>query len=148
MGVGRNRRALRTSESGAALVEFAVVLPVLLLILLGILDFGRAMNYFNDATQMANEGARWAAVNRNPGSSTLAQYILEQADTTELRDHSQVCISFPTGSSRIGDPVRVTVTTDFSFLPFLDLASVTMRGEAVMRLEQLPSNYSAECSSS
>src|SRR5919201_4870511 len=79
-------RRLRDDESGVALVEFALVLPLLLILLFGMLDFGRAFNYWIDATHLANEGARWAVVNKNPGTGSLEQFIQEQADTDELRN--------------------------------------------------------------
>jgi Flp pilus assembly protein TadG len=142
--------AFAKRRDGAAAVEFAVVLPVLLLMVFGILDFSRAMNYDNDATHLANEGARWAVVNANPGSGTLQSYIKSQGVTSELQNNSTVCISFPNGTPKVGDPVSVTVAVKFTWLPFIDKAvgspgSTTMTGKAVMRLEQLPTNYSAGC---
>ena len=68
-------------EHGVALVEFALILPVLALMLFGMLDFGKAFNYWIDETHLANEGARWAVVNKNPASSgTLQAYIRDQGD--------------------------------------------------------------------
>jgi Flp pilus assembly protein TadG len=145
-------------ESGAALTEFALVLPVLLVLLLGILDFGKAFNYWIDQTHLANEAARWAVVNQNPGAGTLQNYIQQQATTQELRAGgtgsvpaaAQVCIAFPSGTARVGDPVNVTVSTTYNWLPFLsdriDIASTTIRGSATMRLEAVPTAYSAGCS--
>lgn len=141
-------------ESGTAAVEFAVVLPLLLLIVFGILDFGRALNYSNDATHLANEGARWAVVDSNPGapSQTLQQYILNQANGTEMMDNATVCIGFPAGGTPgAGYPVEVTVTVNFDWMPFLRNAvfggntSSTLTGKAVMRLERPPSGYGAGC---
>jgi len=97
-------------------------------------------------------------VNKNPGgtTSTLQQYIKAQADTPELRDGGtdsvpdsmKVCIEFPQGQV-VGAPVTVTVSTNYHWLPFLADAlsgtSVTVRGSATMRLEALPTNYSAGC---
>jgi Flp pilus assembly protein TadG len=57
-------RSLRR-ESGQALVEFALVLPVLMLLVMGIVDFGFAFNQWNTAQNAAREGARMAAVNSN-----------------------------------------------------------------------------------
>ena len=57
-------------ESGVALVEFAMVLPLLLILLLLILDFGRAINYWIDTTHLASEGARLAAVDKAPGGTS------------------------------------------------------------------------------
>ncbi len=51
----------RTTDRGAAVVEFALLLPVLLLILFGLIDFGRALNAQITLTQAAREGARLAA---------------------------------------------------------------------------------------
>jgi Flp pilus assembly protein TadG len=49
-------------EKGAVAVEMAIVLPLLLLILLGIMEFGRALNVQVSLTQAAREGARYAAI--------------------------------------------------------------------------------------
>jgi Flp pilus assembly pilin Flp len=147
-------------EDGAALVEFALVLPLLLVLLLGMLEFGKAFNYWIDATHLANQGARWAVVNRNPGTGTLQDYIQGQANTLELRDggtpsipagdEAEVCISFPLGSSNVGDPVQVTVTATYHWLPFvgdrISSTAVTISGSATMRLEAPPTNYGAGCS--
>ena len=146
-------------ESGVALVEFALVLPILLVILFGVLDFGKAFNYWIDETHLSNTGARWAVVNKNPsgGSVSLQQYIRQQANTAELRNGGtasigsglQVCITFPAGTSNVGDPVRVQVSTTYNWIPFLgdriNVASTPLRGTATMRLEARPTNYSAGC---
>src|SRR5690349_9141530 len=59
-------RALRRDQCGTAVVEFALVAPILFLLVFGILDFGRALNYYNQMTQLAGQGARAAAVDNNP----------------------------------------------------------------------------------
>ena len=50
-----------------------LVLPLLLVILFAMLDFGRVFNYWIDSTHLANEGARWAVVNNNPNTSGTLQ---------------------------------------------------------------------------
>ena len=60
-------RAFRRDERGTALVEFALIAPLLFLLLFGIIDFGRALDYYNQVTQLAGQGARAAAVNRYAG---------------------------------------------------------------------------------
>src|SRR4051812_18664552 len=116
------------NESGTALVEFAFVLPLLLVLVLGIADFGRAFNYWIDSTHLANVTARYAAVNKNPGaadSRTLQRHMELQASTKELRDGSSqqtpvhVCVSFPLGTSNVGDPVKVEVKSTWSWLQYL-----------------------------
>jgi Flp pilus assembly protein TadG len=154
-------KALRRShdERGAALVEFALVLPLLLILVFGMLEFGKAFNYWIDTTHLANEGARWAVVNYNPGAGTLQEYVKGQANTVELRDggtssipagdEAEVCISFPNGSANVGDPVHVTVTATYHWIPFvadrISSANVTISGSATMRLEAQPTNYGEGC---
>src|SRR5205823_4816497 len=97
-GTVRSQPLLLADERGVALVEFALVLPLLLLLLLGMIDVGKAVNYWNDETHLANEAARYAAVNKNPGpQSTLNQSILNQADTTELKNGGTT--SLPAGET-------------------------------------------------
>jgi hypothetical protein len=142
-----------TAEDGQALVEFALVLPVLLLVVMGILWFGRALNYSQDETHLANVGARYAAVDSNPGapSQSLKEWILGQIDTPELKNGgtntvpnpAALSICFPNGTSNVGDPVKVSITSTFHFIPILNLAPVTITRSAVMRIEVAPTNYSA-----
>lgn len=99
-------------------------------------------------------------MNKNPGGGgqTLQEYIRDQADTAELRnggtsavsDPLTVCIGFPAGTGNIGDPVEVTVSTDYNFLNYLQVktsvTSKTITGSSTMRLEQTPTNFSEGCS--
>jgi Flp pilus assembly protein TadG len=152
------RRSPHPREAGVALAEFALVLPILLVLLFGMVDFGKAFNYWIDATHLANEGARWAVVNKNPGSGTLQGYIRDQANTPELRDGGsssvpgpvQVCVSFPNGTTNVGDPVHVTVEADYNWIPFLGnrvgTFTTTLSGSSTMRLEAKPTVYAAGCS--
>jgi Flp pilus assembly protein TadG len=148
------------AQSGQAMVEMALVLPLLLVILLGMLDFGKAFNYWIDETHLASEGARLAAVNTSStltGGKSIAQYIQQQADTNELLNggttqvpqRARVCVSFPNGTTNVGDPVKVTVSISYNWLPFITnqvggAASTTVSGSSVMRLEAKPT-YTAGC---
>jgi hypothetical protein len=58
-------RRLRASRRGQALVEFALVFPIAMLLLLAVFDVGRAVFAYNGLTNAAREGARFAAVNQN-----------------------------------------------------------------------------------
>jgi len=67
---------IRAKDRGAAVVEFALLLPVLLLLLFGIIDFGRALNAQITITQAAREGARLVALNQpNVVSRTQAAAV-------------------------------------------------------------------------
>jgi Flp pilus assembly protein TadG len=144
------------------MVEMALALPLLLIVLLGILDFGRALNYWLDENNLAAQGARWASVNKNPGTGTLQQYIKSQADANELKNGgspsvptaAQVCVSFPTNaatgtSAQVGDPIKVSVSTNYHWLAYVSskigIMQTTVAGSSTMRLETTPTTYSAGC---
>ena len=149
------RRRLK-GERGVAMVEFALVLPLLMLVLVGIFEFGRVFNYWISTNHIANQGARFAVVDVNPSTTTgesLQTYLKNSALTAELRNGLSVCIDYPNdpGSthSSVGDPVRVRVRKAFNFVPFINLSPIIFQGEAVMRIERLegalhttPSKYS------
>ena len=149
-------RSAPSNEAGVALVEFALVLPVLLLLVIGMLDFGKAFHYWIDETHLANQGARWAVVNKYPGPGTLQQYLKQQATTGELRNGGpsvpaglQICVSFPSGTAKVGDPVHVRATATYKWMSFLGLSlgitQTTITGSATMRLEAVPTTYAAGC---
>ncbi|HEX6714848.1 MAG TPA: TadE/TadG family type IV pilus assembly protein [Thermoleophilaceae bacterium] len=151
-----------SDESGAAIVEFALMLPFVCLIFFAIIDFGRAFNYWVDTTHLASEGARLAAVDKVPaGSGGLQAYIRSKADTAELRDGGtswidsplEVCVN-PGPGDAVGDPIEVTVTTTYNLLPVDSLpipglkdipANVQIHGSATMRREALATNVSPGC---
>lgn len=63
---------LMKSERGAASVEFALLVPILIMILLGIMEFGRAYNVQVSLTNAAREGARSMAINKDQGTARAA----------------------------------------------------------------------------
>lgn len=126
-------------------MEFAFVLPLLLVLVIGMMDFGKAMNYWLDQNHLASMGARWAAVNNNPGPGTLQQSIRAGAETAELQT-ANVCIALPSGA-KVGEPVKVTMRYRYTWLPFvtkhMGIAPISIGATATMRLEALPTTYTA-----
>jgi TadE-like protein len=59
----RPTRRVNNSESGQAATEFALILVPMLILVGGIIYFGIGLNYWLDMNKVANQGARWAAVN-------------------------------------------------------------------------------------
>ena len=154
-------RAILRDERGQAAVEFALVVPVICLLILALIDFGKAVNYWLDANHLAAEGARAAAVvgvTAQPGGN-LSSWIQQQAETKELRNGTgsvtspaKVCVSFLTGpsgtSGRIGDPVKVTVTAPYKFIPFVGGGTFNITATSEMRLERQPDpSLNGQCSS-
>jgi len=138
----RARGRWARDESGQAAVEFALVVPLLCLIIIAILHFGKVMNYWLDLNQVASEGARKAAVNTYTTDAQYDTYIRSRLETAELRTGgttpipaaSTVAICLLPGQRNVGDPVTVQVAVLYS-LPFIG-KTVTIRGSATMRLEQ------------
>jgi Flp pilus assembly protein TadG len=139
----RLRRHAR-QDRGQALVEFAIVLPVLILIIMGILYFGRYENYANQETELAGQAARWAAVDVNPSSTlTLQNYVKSQASgelangSGDVTSAMKVFIYYPTGSSNaVGNSVRACLTATVRF-PFLAGMTQAITQTATMRIEQV-----------
>jgi Flp pilus assembly protein TadG len=162
--INSGQKSLKDNR-GTALAELALVLPLLLLLIMGMLDFGKAFNEWIDETHLANEGARLAAVGYLGASCTsaanpnvcIAQQIQESANIAELKsgrtggpyaaaqDAARVCISYPVNPAtnshgQVGDPVQVTVQTTYHWLNYLvsqvDFAATPIVGKATMRLER------------
>jgi len=72
-----SRRVGRTQGRGQALVEFALIIPLVLLLMMSVFDFGRAIYALNAVGNAAREGVRTAIVNQNV--SEIAQRAADQA---------------------------------------------------------------------
>jgi Flp pilus assembly pilin Flp len=125
------------NERGTAVVEFALVALPLCLIVFGILDFGRALNYYNNLTQLAGQGARAATVNQNPNggaaTSNFQQILACDAASGELRKGVNVQIA--STPSNVGDPVTVTAYFDFHFIPLLGIGTIRLSATQTERNE-------------
>jgi Flp pilus assembly protein TadG len=128
-------RALVRSQHGQAIVETALIMPVLLLMILGMVELGRISNAYLMVTHAARHGARFGAVG---GSNTeiidKVNYAAATLDTTKL----QVTID-PADNRVGGSDIRVTVNYPVQLLtpvlssfltnPFVVGGKVTMRVE-------------------
>ncbi|WP_271189104.1 TadE/TadG family type IV pilus assembly protein [Dactylosporangium matsuzakiense] len=110
-GVG----ALRGDDTGAAAVEFAIVLPVLLLIVFAIVDFGRAYNQRLLLNQAAREGARAEAVGLS------AQTQVDNVMGGSGKATATVAVACPAGAAtNVSAKVVVTAT----FTPATQISSI------------------------
>lgn len=128
------RRA--ASESGQSFVEFAFVMPFLVFLVLGIVQFGRGFHDYITITDAARVGAREAAVHRTTACSSATTKI---SGMGVIPTGSIVACS--TSGPNVGDQVTVTVTSSFSVgLPgFLGVPPMnrafTIQGVAKERME-------------
>jgi Flp pilus assembly pilin Flp len=156
---GNTIKRLHREERGVAMVELAIALPVLLVVLLGIVEFGRALVYWNDTTQIASVGARWAIVNEWPGKGTQS---LQDAIKLEVPaqqgweglsddlDEPVIELLDADGNGTycdVGDAVRVTVAFTFrwTFMPsWIGVSDRKIVSTATMRLENLPDGWTPD----
>ncbi len=140
-------------QSGQALVEFALTLPILLFLLLGILSVGFWMNAQQVATQAARLGAQQLALsNSNTAAQTAAFSQMQSIDVHagQVGSRSSVVIN-PASESDLGrkrgNIVSVSVTYTLPFVSFPLLGSDTndlvaqfrqVQGVAVVRMECAP----------
>ena len=114
-------------EKGASAVEFALILPVLTLLLLSIFQFGLAYNNYLAITHAAREGARMAAVGQFDESAVMAQaYPVSPTSVT---------IAYPNGETH-GEAVEVTVRYNLTIdLPMFGVQTIPLVSRARMRIE-------------
>lgn len=114
-------------DKGAAMVEIALILPLLLVLLFGIIEFGRAYNATISMQAAAREGARELALRRPPGQVDAA--VRDAAPSVDIDSISQ------TACPATGDgDARVVVTEGFTFgIPFVPLGTRTLSATGVMR---------------
>jgi Flp pilus assembly protein TadG len=136
------------SESGQATLEFALVLPVVVLVLFGIALFGLALNDWIDETQLASQAARFAAVNNEHGTGTeiepgnFLKWVTEQGDNKEFVKGAKAEMCSPT--SQLGDYVKVRVTYNYTWLGMANIlgteAQTPLTSTATQRIEVPPKN--------
>ena len=112
------------------MLEFALVLPVLLLLVFGIIEFGRAYNAQITLSHAAREAAReYALTQDQTAGETRAEEAATSLDTTLLTYAWQVC-----DSATAGDPTGVTISYPFELvIPLFPSGPITISAESVTR---------------
>ena len=123
-------------EDGVAMTEFALILPIFMIIVAGMLGFGRVFFYWIQANHVANETARWAIVDRNPYAPTTLQAHGANSASGEFNSNTTVCITRE-GDKNLGAPLKVTVSKPFTFVPILEIGKITIQAASTMRIERL-----------
>lgn len=128
------------SERGAAAVEFALIVPVLLLLLFGIIEFGRVYNTQIELTGAAREGARTMAIGNNPAAARAAARAGAPSLNPALTDEQLAvatnganpasCLKAP-GAANLS--VTVTASYPLTFLTGMFGKTITISGKAVMQ---------------
>ena len=142
-----NTTNIRRRERGAALLEAAITVPIILLISVGIFEFGRAYQTWQVLTNAAREGARLAVINgstdadvttrvRNymtagqlPNASTATVTIDRGVGLSGADTASQITISYPFQFMVLNPVIRLVTPSSTTGAP------ITMQSTALMRNE-------------
>lgn len=131
-------------EAGQSLVELAIALPILLAVVVGIFEFGRAWNVRQVLTAAAREGARLAVIPDATQPEVEAE--IDERLTAAGLESGDVTTSIEGMDDGLGEPTTVTLTTEYTFEflgPVVSLiggdgttgGTVTLAGISVMRNE-------------
>lgn len=124
------------NNRGQALLEFALILPLLILLLMGIIEFGRIFNAYIVLNHLSREGARYAATGES--YTTIHDMITDGAAVLGAGS-LQITISPAQSHLTRGNPVTVKLEFDLPlFIPLINnLLSNPMHltAETTMRVE-------------
>lgn len=141
-------KRIKHNEHGAALIEFALIVPILLALLIGIIEFGWIYNGYISITGAAREGARLAA--RGEPTNVIGDAIEKHAYNFDEENEGSISFTitegYPDGID-IGGEITVRVEGKLpllvkffggedSIIPFPNLSDpIPMSAEATMRRE-------------
>ena len=141
-------------DRAQALVETALVLPLLLMLIVGLFDVGRAVWLSNTLATAVREGSRYGIVHgalsgspTGPGSASYTPPNIDTVITTQVRNYSggvpsslTVLSTWPDGNANRGS--RIVVSASFLFIPILSQVflggglNVTLQSSSTLVIEQ------------
>lgn len=136
------RKILHRKEDGQAMLEFALVLPIFLLILCGIIDFGWLFYNQLALNNICREGARYAVVNTDENYSVdeILRHIDTYIEDTYVIGDVDITVTYSRPLDPIGGDVTVAVQKEFRYLTPV-ISTVTGRAtrplvaEVIMKVE-------------
>lgn len=148
------RRSSFSNDRAQALVETALVLPLLLLLIVGLFDVGRAVWLSNTLATAVREGSRYGVVHgalsgapTGPGSATYTPPDTDTAITAHVRRYASgvpgsltVRSTWPDGNANRGS--RIVVSASFPFVPILSQVflggglGITLQSSSTLVIDQ------------
>ncbi|ADK15933.1 MULTISPECIES: TadE/TadG family type IV pilus assembly protein [Clostridium] len=124
------------NEKGQALVEFAIILPILLLIVMGIVQFGMVINSYITIENASREGARAGIIG---STDQEIQYLIVTTSPNLDPKNLTVTITPSESSRRSGDSLIVKVTYKYNLtVPIISSLFnnvIVLNGQTTMRVE-------------
>lgn len=137
----KRKRFGKKGERGQSMVEFVLVLPIFLLLVFGIVDFGMGFHAWLTVTNSAREGARLGAVR-----ASNADIVTRVHNTADTLDAANMTVTVTNAQGNPGESVVVDVDYDYTLITPLDNIlgivsggsvgpTITLSSSADMRLE-------------
>jgi Flp pilus assembly protein TadG len=129
----------RSKQPAQALIEIALLLPIVLLLVLGSIDFGRMFITRIVLTNAAREGANYLAYypeDKGDGYSATYARIMEEVANSGLVDPATVVIDAPINCCTEGEYVEITVRVDNINLMFGDFYTRFFSNDGVIDISR------------
>jgi len=139
MRAERRRSIRRARDRGQSLVEFAIVLPILLLLLSGVIDVGRILFTYIALTDAAQEGAIFAA-HEPTSAATIVDRVRSSSNHGEVTSATVVvaCTASPA-------PGTVSVTVSHELALLTPVASQILGGSVLLSATVIGTNFKEIC---
>jgi Flp pilus assembly protein TadG len=122
-------RHQRRRDGGQSLVEFALLIPIFLIMVFGIIDFGLGLRAYISVTQSTREGARFASIGNPAGTfgsggtgqcdgattTTVVGRVCRTMNGLDLTDVESVSVTYPNGNTP-GESVRVSASYRYEYI--------------------------------
>ncbi|MGC1273358.1 MAG: TadE family protein [Planctomycetaceae bacterium] len=138
------RRSRRSNRRGAALVEAALVLPIMIMVVLGMFELGRAVMVTNSLTHAASIGARTGAITSGTTASVQATVNdrLDESGINRANCQVRILVNGVAGeiaAAQAGDEICVEISVPYADVTWVAtpeyLAGKSLSGRCVMRRE-------------
>ena len=126
-------------RNGQTLIEFALLIPVLLFLIIGFVDLGRAVFYYSSLSNAVRESTRYAITQRNPDEEAIKDKVLEFAfalqNTPNPLTRDDILISYPTVENSINITISIEATYTFTPLtPLIAPNGIDLVAQSTMRI--------------
>jgi len=134
--MGNSSCQIRADRKGVALVEFALVAPIFVLFIIGVLKIGRAMVVAGQVTNASREAARVASFDSTKQSATVTDAADAFLSKVGVTGATTTVAPNPPSSAKDGETVSVTVSIPYNQVRWLPasffLGGKTLQATTVM----------------
>jgi Flp pilus assembly protein TadG len=130
----------RNGERGTTILEMALVMPVLVFLIVGLVDFGRAVYMRNELANAARDAARYASI--DPANTTCIRAAASKHSSMVTLSAADITIT-PPGTLIPGQPVTVAVQSKYEPVTALisdaiGVTTKTLKASATMQIRNVP----------